>query len=285
LEKGEGVSVCVAVLRAARRGPIAEEEFAFFERLAPHLRRALRLDRELAGARAGRDGALGALEGFGAAALIADGEGRLLRANRRADALLSAATKAGGGLGTRQGRLCGPTPADTQALRAAIRACVLAGTGRGGVAPPPAALRLARGGTAEPLSVLVCPLSPTGAVFGFGGLPAALLLVHAPEDAPTFGASRLARFYGLTPAEGRLLAGLLGGQSLAEHAAAGGVSPNTAKTLLQRVFAKTGQARQSDLVRLVLSDPVSVAAARADRETPGRAPEAPAGSSRPSAVH
>ncbi len=285
LEKGEGVSVNVAVLRAARRGPIADEEFAFFERLAPHLRRALRLDRELAAGRAGRDGALDALEGLGTAALIADAEGRLLRANRRADALLGAATRAGGGLGARQGRLCGPTPADTQALRAAIRACVLAGAGRSGAAPPPAALRFARGGAAEPLSVLVCPLSPAGAAFGLGGMPAALLLVHAPEDAPAFDPSKLAGFYGLTPAEGRLLAGLLAGQSLAEHAAAAGVSPNTAKTVLQRTFAKTGQARQSDLVRLVLSDPVSVAAARADLRTSGQAAGAPTGSSRPSAVH
>ncbi len=267
LEKGENVSVHVAVLRAARRGPVTGEEFAFFERVAPHLRRALRLDRELAAARTGRDGAFDALEGLGTAALIADGGGRLLQANRRADALLSAATKAGGGLGTHRGRLCGPTPADTQALRAAIRACLLAGTG--GVATPPAALSLARGRTAEPLSVLVCPLRGAGAAFALES-PAALLLVHAPEDAPSFDPSRLARFYGLTPAEGRVLAGLLDGQSLGEHAAASGVSPNTAKTLLQRTFAKTGQARQSDLVRLVLSDPVSVAANSTRRRGVGR---------------
>jgi hypothetical protein len=96
------------------------------------------------------------------------------------------------------------------------------------------------------------------------GLPTALLLVHAPEDMPSFDATQLARFYGLTLACGRLLAGLVSGQNLAGYAEANGVSLNTVKTQLQKIFVDTGQTRQSDLMRLVLSDPVAVAAARAD---------------------
>jgi DNA-binding CsgD family transcriptional regulator len=86
------------------------------------------------------------------------------------------------------------------------------------------------------------------------GLPAALLLVHAPEDMPSFDAARLARFYGLTLACGRLLTGLISGQSLAEYAETNGVSLNTAKTQLRKIFLDTDQARQSDLMRLVLSN-------------------------------
>jgi DNA-binding CsgD family transcriptional regulator/PAS domain-containing protein len=259
LEKGTDVSVNIAVLRAARRGTITPAEHVFFERVAPHLRRALRLDRELAATRMGRDLAIDALDRFGNAALVADGEGRVLYANQRAEAHLRAPAAAGG-LGFRFGRLCGPTAADTLALTAAVRACVLNGTGRS-AAPPPATLHLARV-DATPLSVLVLPFCGDRPL-GFG-LPTALLLVHAPEDMPSFDATRLARFYGLTLACGRLLAGLVSGQSLAGYAEANGVSLNTVKTHLKKIFVDTGQTRQSDLMRLVLSNPVAVAAARAD---------------------
>ena len=76
LEKGPGISVNIAVLRAARRGSITRAEHAFFERLAPHLRRALCLGRKLAATQIGRDLAIDALDRFGTAALVADGEGR-----------------------------------------------------------------------------------------------------------------------------------------------------------------------------------------------------------------
>jgi DNA-binding CsgD family transcriptional regulator len=85
---------------------------------------------------------------------------------------------------------------------------------------------------------------------------------------PSFDAVRLARFYGLTPACGRLLAGLLAGQSLAEYAKVNRLSPNTVKTQLQKIFLETEQVRQSDLIRLVLSDPVVITAARVNRRSP-----------------
>ena len=257
LEKSAGISVNIAVLCAAGPGFITPAELAFFQRIAPHLRRAFHLERELAAARTGRDLALDALDRLGNAALVADGEGRVLYASPRAEALLRTPTFAGG-LGVHQGRLCGPTPVDTHALIAAVRACLQSGAGVSATRPP-AAVHLARL-DAAPLSVAVLPLR-AGEPLGLE-LPTALLLVHAPEDVPSLDAARLAHFYGLTLACGRLLAGLMGGQSLTEYAEAAGLSLNTVKTQLQRIFLDTGQARQSDLMRLVLSDPVALAVAQ-----------------------
>jgi len=48
----------------------------------------------------------------------------------------------------------------------------------------------------------------------------------------------------------RVLASLLGGRTLAETAAALGIAPTTAKSNLENIFAKTGVARQADLMRL-----------------------------------
>jgi DNA-binding CsgD family transcriptional regulator len=56
--------------------------------------------------------------------------------------------------------------------------------------------------------------------------------------------------FGLTPAETRLLSRLLAGRTLEEAAAEFGIAISTAKTHLRAIFAKTGVARQADLVRL-----------------------------------
>jgi DNA-binding CsgD family transcriptional regulator len=60
----------------------------------------------------------------------------------------------------------------------------------------------------------------------------------------------MAAAFDLTPAETRVLAHLLAGRTLAETAAALQVSPSTAKTHLDGIFAKTGVGRQADLPRL-----------------------------------
>jgi DNA-binding CsgD family transcriptional regulator len=60
--------------------------------------------------------------------------------------------------------------------------------------------------------------------------------------------------FDLTPAEARLVVGLCAGQTLADYAGHSGTSLNTIKTHLKRVFDKTGEARQADLVRRVAGD-------------------------------
>ncbi|GAB5413684.1 MAG: hypothetical protein Cons2KO_12870 [Congregibacter sp.] len=63
---------------------------------------------------------------------------------------------------------------------------------------------------------------------------------------------RLARKYSLTPAECKLVESLCAGSSMAEHAKEHGISPNTARTHMQRVREKLGVKRQADIVRLAL---------------------------------
>lgn len=57
--------------------------------------------------------------------------------------------------------------------------------------------------------------------------------------------------YGLTAAEGRLLATLFEGCSVPQAAHRLGVARSTARTHLQRIFDKTGARRQGDLLRMV----------------------------------
>lgn len=67
-------------------------------------------------------------------------------------------------------------------------------------------------------------------------------------------ATRLARSFGLTPAELRLARHLADGGTLAAYAAEQNVSRNTARTHLSSIFQKTGVNRQADLVRLLLAE-------------------------------
>ena len=74
----------------------------------------------------------------------------------------------------------------------------------------------------------------TAAVF----VAPATLPVHAPEQA-------LAALYDLTPSEAKVFSLIASGMSLASIAARVGIRHSTAKTHLQRLFAKTGAGRQS----------------------------------------
>lgn len=65
----------------------------------------------------------------------------------------------------------------------------------------------------------------------------------------------LRQLYGLTPAEVRLTNELFGGRSLAEAAVASGISINTAKSVLKRIFVKCAVGSQTELLLLLSLGP------------------------------
>ncbi|MEO5373231.1 MAG: helix-turn-helix transcriptional regulator [Alphaproteobacteria bacterium] len=68
------------------------------------------------------------------------------------------------------------------------------------------------------------------------------------RDAP---APTLAEAFRLTPSEARIARSIARGQGLFETATELGISRNTARTHMKRIYAKTGARRQGDLVRLL----------------------------------
>lgn len=92
---------------------------------------------------------------------------------------------------------------------------------------------------------------------GAAEAPAAMVCLHRTarqrQDVPVSGLrAALETGHGLTPAEAELALAILRGQTLAGHAAARGVSLNTVRSQLRRVFSKTGCRRQAELVRRFL---------------------------------
>ena len=80
---------------------------------------------------------------------------------------------------------------------------------------------------------------------------AAAVFVATDSAQPAMKLAPVAEVFGLSEAETRVLERLMQGDSLPAAAASLGISHNTAKTHLSRLFAKTGTQRQANLVTLV----------------------------------
>ncbi len=84
-----------------------------------------------------------------------------------------------------------------------------------------------------------------------GRAPAALLFVVDSDRAGDVPDRALHVLYGLTATEAAVAGRIGQGQGVADAADALGVAASTLRWHLQRVFEKTGTARQAELARLV----------------------------------
>ncbi len=80
---------------------------------------------------------------------------------------------------------------------------------------------------------------------------AAAVIIQNPSEGAAPPMEAVALLYGLTTAERNVLEYIADSHSPQETADHLGVSVNTVKTHLQKIFSKTNTARQADLVRLV----------------------------------
>jgi DNA-binding CsgD family transcriptional regulator len=101
-----------------------------------------------------------------------------------------------------------------------------------------------------PLSLTVAPLRPER----FGAAPAGWVLVCATDLAREVKApdALLRQVFGLTAAEARVALALFEGANPRDIAVRLGVSFNTVRNQMTRIFEKTQTHKQSDLVRLIM---------------------------------
>lgn len=205
------------------------------------------------------DGLQAALDLHDIGALIVDGNGGLLFANRPGAALLEAkdglrlfgtsvtATRVEDAVRLQTAVLHAIGLPDDEARQASSRAPVTLIHRKGGARPLIAAAMRIAGPFAEPCD------------------PAAVIYLIDPDRTTQGMIEPACRVYGLTGAEVRLTAKLLQGATLAEAARQLRIKPLTAKAYLKQIFAKTSVHRQADLVRVLLgsmlrtSAPVEVA--------------------------
>jgi DNA-binding CsgD family transcriptional regulator len=234
----EGRLWAVPFLRSTNQGVWTREEGEALRALAPHFERMLGLASKLAARSAATT--LDLLERLDCAAMLLDWRGLVLRANARAEGLI------GEGLHLLNGRLAA---ADHRSNAALERLIALAVTGRTpstlGSSEPVVIARPER----RPLLVDAIPASDLLAdTFLY---TRALLLVTDLDERRIPSAERMRATFGLTAAESRVAAAVGAGAAPREAAASLGITEETARTTLKRVFEKADVKRQSELAALL----------------------------------
>jgi DNA-binding CsgD family transcriptional regulator/PAS domain-containing protein len=230
-----------AVGRHERQGSVTEREIEIGALLLPHIRRAVTISDVLDVRTIERARMAEALDALRCGVVLINAQGAILHVNWSAEHML----RDGGPIRIAGGTLQARAPWAAAELREAIR---LAAQDEAGIGKTGLAIRLTEAETPA-VFAHVLPLTGSELRTRLQSAAVAAVFIGAPLDAQD-GAEVAAAAYGLTPAETRVLASLLGGRTLADTATALAIAPTTARTHLDSIFSKTGVTRQADLMRL-----------------------------------
>lgn len=232
------------VFRHERDGVVDDEVRRRMRLIVPHVRRAVLVGRLIDLKTAEAATFADALDGLSTGMGLVDAGGRIVHAN----AALHVVLDAGDYLSAVAGRLVASDATIDQALREAFAA---ADEGDAALGVRGIALSLrAKDGGAHVAHVL--PLT-SGArrAAGVAARAVAAFFVRKAEVVMPLPPELIAKHYGLTPTELRVLLAIVEVGGVPEVAAALGIATTTAKTHLTRLFDKTGTSRQADLVKVV----------------------------------
>jgi len=241
-KSGADLSVLV-LLRDAEDGVADGGALRRLQMVAPHVRRAMLIAGMIEGKSLSAQGLADTLDAIATGVFLLDGAGKIVHANAAARAILTTAN-AFTSLG---GRLAAIESQADRSLGAAIALASEADAAPNttGVSTP------VRGRDGELYVVHTLPL--TSDVRRAQALPTATvaLFVRKASFGGISAPEALARAYGLTPSELRVLIAVVEVGGGPEVADALGVAESTVKFHLRQLFEKTGTRRQAELVKLV----------------------------------
>jgi len=244
LEKSSIIQAEYVVFRAERDGIADEPSLHRMRLIAPHMRRAVLIGDVIDLKTAEASTFVDTLDGISAGMFLVDDTACIVHANASAHAMLAAADF----LSAVGGRLVASDGHTDRALRDTFAA---AGGGDAAIGIRGIAVPLsARDGECYVAHVL--PLT-SGARRRAGANYAAVaaVFVHKAALGAPSPPEVIAKMFGLTPSELRVLLSLVEVGSVPETAVALGIAETTVKTHLHHLFAKTGTSRQAELVKLV----------------------------------
>lgn len=244
LSREKATTVFLEIMRPREAAPFDQDDIERCRLLLPHLQRAFGMYRRMAALEIERDVALGALDQLPWGVMFVDRHRKRLATNRHAQDLLIA----GDGL-TARGNTLRAQLADETARLEKLLSAALDRNGREGAS---GTLSITRPSGAPPLNVVIVPLHVKTERFAEQGPIAAIFVTDPDMPLDTGNLQQLRELYSLTPGEARFAAWLLQGKSVEEAAAAMGITVNTARAYLKRIYQKTGVRRQPELMRLLL---------------------------------
>jgi DNA-binding CsgD family transcriptional regulator len=231
LEKGATSCALFTAMRHAEQGQVDDHMRRRFELITPHVRRAMLIGKVIDLHRVEAAALADSLDELASSMFIVDSTGRIIHANLAAHRLIAEADV----LRAANGRITA-----AQAGDAAI--------GKRGIAMPLTAR------TGERYVAHVLPLT-SGARRKAGvsySATAAMFVRKATLDLPS-PPEAVAHEFKLTPAEVRVMFAIVEIGGVPEVAPVLGISEQTVKTHLHRIYEKTATKRQADLVKLVAS--------------------------------
>ena len=235
------VVVIVSVQRRFDRPRFDDAELRFVAEIGRHVEQAMRLGIRLFDGRLQREGLAGALSAMNVGVFGLDSLGRVTTTNPAAEGFL------GDGLMVANGRLR-PLWHDGAKTFTDLLEHSLAGE-----APPePRPVLLSDGGGGVRLVIHVVPVAVLqDAIEPMLAETRAFVFVSRLEPGRPVDPTVLRDLLGLTLAEARVASLVGSGLSPRDAGAALGVVEETVRTVLKRVFAKTGVSRQAELVALL----------------------------------
>ncbi|GAB3274081.1 helix-turn-helix transcriptional regulator [Parahaliea aestuarii] len=230
------------------------EEIARLELLTPHVQQAFEINRHVQERSVLHDVVRERYEQLSTGVVLLDRDACVVFSNAWARRLF----REPGGIHCVDGRLGVASPEEDRKLAGLIEHCIRTSHIKGVMTDGYVAVPRHEQDKA-PLAISVSGYSSSDDARPL--LPAAtsvMLLLYDVERRNSSQRYILEQLYRLTPSEAALAAGLAAGKTLNEIANAGGVSRETLRSQLKRVFHKTSTNRQSDLVKLVLTGPGSL---------------------------
>lgn len=206
-------------------------------RLVPHAHRALIINKAIDRKNSETATFADALDALGAGIFFVDAECRIVHANIAGQSMLwedDCLRSIGGRLAVRDGQA-------NHDLRHAVT--------NGRVAAGEALSLIAHDGAHHVMHLLPLRSQVRNGVKAPFEAVAAIFVRKAEMDGQSYG-GLIARAFGLTPAELRVLLAIVEVGGVPESAGKLGVAETTVKTHLKQVFSKTGASRQADLIKL-----------------------------------
>jgi DNA-binding CsgD family transcriptional regulator len=243
LDKSAASIAMFGVFRHARDGVADVEARRRMRLIVPHVRRAALIANVIDLRAAQAESLAETLDGLSTSMFLVDADGRIMHANTAGHAALAigdVVQAAGGRLVAR----------DRRADRALSELFAAAGEGDAAVGANGISIAINRE-DGDPFVAHLLPLtSGERRRAGTSYKAAAALFIHRAALATASPPEVLAKTYGLTPSELRVMLAVVEVGGISDVAEALGISETTVKFHLRNMYAKTQTNRQADLVKL-----------------------------------
>ena len=248
LETDDGLTVelCLALKGEPGSGAFQTSALAALGECMPMLRSTIAAQRRHLAMQALGFAIMNRYDRYHVGAMVVDADGYLIYRNEAARRHLDP----GSGLVLREGRLEAGLPAESALLLQSIRDVLDSDL------PDSHFLSRLFGASREGEMPLTLAISPFRGEPGIGRY--VTIMAYDPSRPDVNRKEVIQWTYHLNVRESELACALAGGESLETYAGRADCSLESARSLLKRIFRKTGTSRQSELVKLVLAGPAAM---------------------------